>query len=115
VNRLPCTVARGRAKVWNQEFGVDTAPVEQIERGLAYVRPEDIEIVARGTGGDGVRARVLHLSLLGPIVRVELQVHGLPDPVEAEVPRAKQRELGLRSGAEVLVRARAARVFTEAA
>ena len=24
VNRLPCTVARGRARVWNQEFGVET-------------------------------------------------------------------------------------------
>jgi hypothetical protein len=37
------------------------------------------------------------------------------EPVEAEVPRARQRELGLRAGLEVLVRARAARVFTDAA
>lgn len=116
VNRLPCTVARGRAKVWHQEFGVETGtPVEQIEPGLAYVRPEDVEIVARGPGEDGTRARVLHLSPLGPIARVELQVQGLAEPVEAEIPRARQRELGLRAGAEVLVRARAARVFTDAA
>jgi sulfate transport system ATP-binding protein len=115
VNRLPCTVARGRAKVWNQEFGVDTAPVEQLERGLAYVRPEDIEITARGVGEEGTRARILHLSPLGPITRVELQVQGLAEPVEAEIPRARQRELGLRTGLEVLVRARAARVFTDAA
>jgi sulfate transport system ATP-binding protein len=116
VNRLPCTVARGRARVWNQEFGVDEGgppPVEQIERGLAYVRPEDVEIVARVPGEEGVRARVAHVSLLGPIARVELEVHGLPEPVEAEVSRARQRELGLRAGAEVLVRARTARVFTD--
>ena len=121
VNRLPCTVARGRAKVWNQEFGVEeegAAPkVEPIGRGLAYVRPEDVEIVARGGGGggDGTRARVLHLSPLGPIARVELQVHGVAEPIEAEIPRSRQRELGLRAGSEVLVRARSARVFTEAA
>ena len=64
----------------------------------AYVRPEDIEIVARAPGEDGTRARVLHISTLGPIVRVELQVQGLTEPVEAEMPRARHRELGLRPG-----------------
>jgi sulfate transport system ATP-binding protein len=115
VNRVPCSVARGRAKVWHQEFGVDAQAVEQIERGQAYIRPEDIEILARTPGEEGTRARVLHVSLLGPIVRVELQMQGVAEPVEAEVPRARQRELGLRAGLEVLVRARAARVFTDAA
>ena len=116
VNRLPCTVARGRARVWNQEFGVDTAPVEQIERGLAYVRPEDIEIVARGTSGDGTRARVLHVSLLGPIVRVELQVHGLPDAGRGRgAARQTSASSGCAPGSRSCVRARAARVFTEAA
>jgi sulfate transport system ATP-binding protein len=117
VNRVPCSVARGRAKVWHQEFGVEEASpaVEQIGRGLAYVRPEDIEIVARAAGAEGTRARVLHVSLLGPIARVELQMQGVAEPVEAEVPRARLRELELRAGSEVLVRARAARVFTDAA
>lgn len=115
VNRVPCTVARGRAKVWHQEFGLETTPVEQIERGLAYVRPEDVEITARGAHEEGTRARILHLSPLGPIARVELQVQGLADPVEAEIPRSRQRELGLRAGLDVLVRARTARVFTDAA
>ena len=118
VNRLPVTVARGRARVWHQEFGVETgeaAPVELLGRGQAYIRPEDIDIVPRGPGEEGTRAKVLHVSTLGPIVRVELQVQGLSEPVEAELPRARHRELGLRYGLEVLVRARAARVFTDAA
>ena len=118
VNRMPCTVARGRARLWHQEFGIESGPVGQVEhlgRGQAYVRPEDVEIVARGPIEDGTRAKVLHVSALGPIVRVELQVQGLSDPVEAELPRARHRELGLRPGLEVLVRARAARVFTDAA
>ena len=117
VNRMPCTVARGRARIWHQEFGVETAdgPVELLGRGQAYIRPEDIDIVARGPGEEGTRAKVVHVSTLGPIVRVELQVQGLSEPVEAELPRARHRELGLRHGLEVLVRARAARVFTDAA
>ena len=118
VNRMPCTVARGRARLWHQEFGIETgeaAPVELLGRGQAYVRPEDIDIVLRAPGVEGTRARVLHVGTLGPIVRVELQVQGLSEPVEAELPRARYRELGLQRGQEVLVRARAARVFTEAA
>ena len=118
VNRLPCTVARGRARLWHQEFGVESesaGQVEQLGRGQAYVRPEDVEIVPRTLGEDGTRAKVVHISALGPIVRVELQVQGLSEPIEAELPRARHRELGLRPGLEVLVRARAARVFTDAA
>ena len=57
---------------------------------------------------------MLHISPLGPIARIEPQVHGLAEPVEAEIPRARQHELGLRAGPEVLVRARAAKVFTDA-
>ncbi len=118
VNRLPCTVARGRARVWHQEFGVENEPsktVELLGRGLAYVRPEDIEIVGKASGEDGTKARVAHISTLGPIVRVDLEVQGLNEPVEAEIARIRHRELGLRIGQEVLVRARAARVFTDAA
>ena len=118
VNRMPCTVARGRARIWHQEFGVEgaeSAPVELLGRGQAYIRPEDVELVKLGPGEDGTRAKVIHVSTLGPIVRVELQVQGLSEPVEAELPRVRHRELGLRHGLEVLVRARAARVFTDAA
>src|SRR5215212_5393867 len=110
VNRMPCTVARGRARVWHQEFGVDSGPagtVKLLGRGQAYVRPEDVEIVPRAPGVDGTRAKVVHVSALGPIVRVELEVQGLGEPIEAELPRARHRELELRPGLEVLVRARA--------
>ena len=118
VNRMPCTVARGRARIWHQEFGVETpgvAPVELLGRGQAYIRPEDVDVARLGPGEEGTRAKVLHVSTLGPIVRVELQVPGVAEPIEAELPRARHRELGLRYGLEVLVRARAARVFTDAA
>ena len=119
VNRMPCTVARGRARVWHQEFGVETGPYRRLSSCSAAASPtfgpEDIEILARSLGEDGTRAKVLHVSTLGPIVRVELQVQGIAEPVEAEVPRSRHRELGLRQGLEVQVRARAARVFTDAA
>jgi sulfate transport system ATP-binding protein len=118
VNRMPCTVARGRARIWHQEFGVEaveSAPVELLGRGHAYIRPEDIDVARAVPGEDGTLAKVVHVSTLGPIVRVELQVPGVSEPIEAELPRARHRELGLRQGLEVLVRARAARVFTDAA
>ena len=116
VNRLPCTVARGRARVWNQEFGVDTAPVEQIERGLAYVRPEDIEIVARGHGR-GRHARPRPASEPARADRPGRAAGARACPTRSR-PRSRapaSASWACAPGLEVLVRARAARVFTEAA
>ena len=120
VNRMPCTVARGRARVWHQEFGVETGPSRagRAARPRPCLRPagghRDRGAVARPR--TGTRAKVLHVSTLGPIVRVELQVPG---------PRASRSRPSCRvaaiaswacaTGLEVLVRARAARVFTDAA
>ena len=118
VNRLPCTVARGRARVWHQEFGVETGESRRSSCSAA-ASPTSGRRTSRSspraTAEDGTRARVLHVSTLGPIVRVELQVQGLAEPVEAEVPRAGIASWACARACEVQVRARAARVFTDAA
>jgi sulfate transport system ATP-binding protein len=111
VNRLSSTVARGRARIWNQEFAVEPSAVETVERAHVYIRPEDVEILPRAAP-DAARARVCHVSVLGPIARVELIVQGLGEPLAAELPRTRFRELGLKIDDEVWVRARNARVFT---
>jgi sulfate/thiosulfate transport system ATP-binding protein len=110
VNRLPVTVARGRARLWEQDYAADNGKVEVLSRGLAYVRPEDIELTGRPEPGT-VPVRVAVLTLLGPIARAELEVPGHAERVGVQLSRARAAELQLRPGAEVFMRARQVRVF----
>ena len=110
VNRLPCTVARGRARLWDQEYPTDHAKVEVLSRGLAYIRPEDIELVARREP-DTVPVRVVTVTTLGPVARVELKVQGVSDRLEVQLARARSTELQLAPGSELFMRARQVRVF----
>jgi hypothetical protein len=77
---------------------------------LAYIRPEDIELVGRREA-DTVPARVVQLTLLGPIARAELEMHGQAERVGVQLSRGRAAELQLRPGAEVFMRARQVRVF----
>jgi sulfate/thiosulfate transport system ATP-binding protein len=110
VNRLPCTVARGRARIWDQEYQVADNKVERLTRGLAYIRPEDIELVAHREH-DTVPVRVVQLTNLGPITRAELEVLDRPERLEVQLSRIRARELQLRPGADLHMRARQVRVF----
>jgi sulfate transport system ATP-binding protein len=110
VNRLPCTVARGRARVWNQEVAVDLPRIDAVGPAIAYVRPEDIDLSMHPVQ-DAMRARVEHVAAFGAVVRIELAVTGSSDPMVAELGRSRFRQLGVGVGDHVFVRAREARVF----
>ena len=126
VNRLPCTVTRGRARFLDHDIPIETVmpgrssgaqdggKVEALRRGYAYVRPEDIELYGRREA-DAVPAIVRHLAVLGSIARVELEVSGMPVRVEVQLGRSRVRELDLQPGREVFMRLRHVRVFDEAA
>src|SRR3954447_27034551 len=52
-----------------------------------------------------VPVRVVQVTILGPIVRAELEAPGTAEPVQAQLSRARARELQLRPSAEVFMRA----------
>jgi sulfate transport system ATP-binding protein len=84
-------------------------------RGVAYVRPHDVEVVreADGGGDDTIAARVDHVSFAGPFVQVQLTRSDNQEAIEAALSRDRYRELGLKSGEPVFLRFRNARVFAE--
>ncbi|MFO1070667.1 MAG: sulfate ABC transporter ATP-binding protein [Geminicoccaceae bacterium] len=112
VNRLPCTVARGRARLWNQEVPVDLPRLDAMGQAIAYVRPEDVELSNRPSP-DSMRGRVTHIAAFGPVVRIEMVLDGGTETLTAELSRARHRELALSAGDAIHVRARYARVFNE--
>ena len=58
-------------------------------------------------------ARVQHIAAFGPVVRVELSVAGSGEPLIAEMPRSRLRELHLQLGGQIHARVRTARVFSD--
>ncbi|HET6519863.1 MAG TPA: sulfate ABC transporter ATP-binding protein [Geminicoccaceae bacterium] len=114
VNRIECALSAGLAEVWAARWRVPDADPGRCGRAVAYVRPHDVEIVTTERGGQhrrGQRAIVRHIVTAGPVTRIELAVEGAEGLIEAELPRAEQRELGLRVGQSVFLRPRGARVF----
>ena len=65
----------------------------------------------KALGETGIVARVEHLLAVGPVVRVDLVAEDGGQHIHVELPRERQRELGLAAGDRVVVRPRQVRVF----
>jgi sulfate transport system ATP-binding protein len=113
VNSLPCSVHGGFAHLNGLRMALRDNDSERECEGAAFVRPHEIDIVPDNPSGPpGLPATVRHSVVLGPLVRIELE---LSDGaiIEAEIARQKCRELGLDKGSPVLVSPRKAEVFLE--
>ena len=114
VNRLDCTIKDGKVSLWGVDVAAETQDGTVVPGGElpghAYVRPHDIEFVDRSKAL-AEPAIVRHVAAAGPTARIELAVEGISNLIEAEVPRARYLELGLKVGQAVMIAARSARVF----
>lgn len=88
-------------------------------QALAFVRPSDLGVSAPHGSGQtqpGLPARLDRALLIGPVARLELSPLDQPGHVlEAHLPVAEYRQLGLQEGQTVHVWPRKARVFLETA
>jgi sulfate transport system ATP-binding protein len=108
VNALECHIRDGVAQIGSLTLPASAYSGVQEAAGLAFVRPHDLLLSKVGDGA-GASAEVRHISILGPLVRVELLLDG--QVLEAEISRQRHAELGLKSGQHVLIWPRQARFF----
>ena len=82
--------------------------------GLArvFVRPHEVTIDTKTDGLPAIAARVRRIHSAGPFVRVELQT-AAGQTLVAELSQERFVTMSLESGAEVYVRPRHIRVFSE--
>jgi sulfate transport system ATP-binding protein len=111
VNRVPCTITNGYADLWGARFSTEVTGSSAGRNGIAYLRPHDLEILPVSSGGQGQAAIVRHLTITGPVARVEFAVDGHDELVEVELSRRQHHALGLKQGEKVFLRIRAAHVF----
>ena len=80
--------------------------------GFTLVRPHEVALSREDPGG-GIAARVRHIGIAGPTVRIELARLDDDTPVDAELPAADCRKLDLKSGDRVFVSARESHTFDD--
>ncbi|HMP72574.1 MAG TPA: sulfate ABC transporter ATP-binding protein [Kiritimatiellia bacterium] len=81
---------------------------------LVHARPHDIEIVRDATHGGWLKATVLRIHAIGPIVRIELLREDDKTISEAELTRERYSALRLIAGENVFFRPRTAKVYDTA-
>jgi sulfate transport system ATP-binding protein len=81
------------------------------EEALIHARPHDIEIARETTNGGWLKASILRIHAIGPIVRAELLRDDNKTINEAELTRKRYAELRLIAGEEVYFRPRNAKVY----
>ncbi len=107
VNTVPCSVGGGTAEIGGLHIGA--GKVDGL--GTAFVRPHDVELLELSP--DLPHATVRSVTILGPLVRAEVEISG-GVVLEAELTREARERLNLRRGLEVSIFLRKARVFVGA-
>ncbi len=111
VNLFHGRVDNGKLRIGQVDVGHSAEASGADGPAVAYVRPHDLEIRRAAENGSSLPARVRHINSAGPVVRVQLELIGTDQGVEAELTRERYRELALADGEQVYVMLRNARVF----
>ncbi len=113
VNLFHGRVQQGSARIGELAVSVPDHLNVHDAPAVGYVRPHDIDVYRYHTGVPSFQARVCHVRAFGPAVRLELRRHDTGEPIEAELTKARFRELDLRPGDTVYVTPRNMRVFVQ--
>jgi sulfate/thiosulfate transport system ATP-binding protein len=107
VNRLPCRIAGGRARIGERGPRINAAQLPDGD-AIAYVRPHEIELLP-ADAQTGCLARVRSLSVIGPRTRLHLEHESLV--LEADADRQLVDALHLAPGQMVGIRLQNVRLF----
>jgi sulfate transport system ATP-binding protein len=81
------------------------------QAATVYVRPHELEISRSANGVPSMRARVLHISPIGSVAKVQLEAKEFETPIQVDLSPARYRELELKTGETVHIFPRNIRVF----
>jgi sulfate/thiosulfate transport system ATP-binding protein len=112
VNVLEAELADGHARIGDAvvALGSSVAPRSGDTRGRVYVRPHELDI-ARSPAAGALAARVVRVTPLSGGLKIELSVDSLGSRMRADIDWERGAALGLRSGEDVFLSLRRARVF----
>jgi sulfate transport system ATP-binding protein len=112
VNLFHSRLHRGWAHIGDYRVEAPEHADREHAAAVAYIRPQDIDIVRELNDTPLIDAVVGPIQAVGPVVRLELATPN-GETVEAELTRDRFRQLELREGEPVYVRPRQLRLFAQ--
>ena len=107
VNLFSARVRDGKVNIADASLEIHTDQSE----ALIHVRPHDIEIVRCVAKDEFLKASILRIHAIGPIVRIELLRDDNKQIIEAELTKEKYAKQRFIVGEEVYVRPKQAKVY----
>ncbi|QYF91932.1 sulfate ABC transporter ATP-binding protein [Massilia sp. PAMC28688] len=82
-------------------------------RGIAYVRPHELDIDRYTPGAEGVVVKLRRAHAIGPLAQLDLERADNAELIEAVIPNERFSQLQLREGDTLVVRPRRMHVFVD--
>jgi sulfate transport system ATP-binding protein len=101
----------GRAHLGEVTLDFPDYPHAEGQAAALYVRPHEWDVGRQPSGGNALRARVLHANPAGAVARLRLLALDFGAELQAEVPRERFDGLRLAAGDTVYVSPRRVRAF----
>jgi sulfate transport system ATP-binding protein len=112
VNLFHGRVEEGKVYIGDLAMELPEQAHPEATTALVYIRPHLLDIDHQPNGASSFRARVEHINLAGPMVKVAL-VSEWGNPVSVEISQERYRVLRLEKDAEVFVTPRDQKIFVD--
>ena len=85
----------------------------QDSKGIAYVRPHDLEVERYTTGAEGIIVQLRRAHAIGPLAQLELERDDNGELIEAVISNERYGQLQLKDGETLVVRPKRLHVFVD--
>ena len=82
-------------------------------KGIAYVRPHDLDVERYVPGAEGVVVKLRRAHAIGPLAQLDLERADNQDLIEAVIPNERYRAMQLKDGETLVIKPRRMQVFVD--
>jgi sulfate transport system ATP-binding protein len=113
VNAFHGRVDKGIFDFGGASFALSDHRDTEDKKGVAYVRPHDIDLAHYVAGQTGFVATLNRVHAIGPLAQLELQHPDHADIIEVTITKDRLSDLDLKEGETLLVKPKNLHVFTD--
>ncbi len=114
VNLFHGRVHEGVLASGDASFDVPDHASVQDSKGIAYVRPHDLEINRYAPGSEGIVVKLRRAHAIGPLAQLDLERADNQELIEAVMSNERFSHLALKEGETLVVRPKRLHVFVDA-